>query len=98
MAFEIIVHEAAVEELEAWRVFDQRKLVAAIGEQLSFQPTVTTGRRKCLGSLAAALKMFHPFGNSALAIFEYFTMWMWPSTVSMFALFAARNRRKRRRT
>ncbi len=35
MAFEIIVHEAAVEELEALRVFDQRKLVAAKGEQLS---------------------------------------------------------------
>jgi prevent-host-death family protein len=33
MAFEIIVHEAAVEELEALRMFDQRIIVDAIGEQ-----------------------------------------------------------------
>jgi hypothetical protein len=98
MAFEIIVHEAAVEELEALRMFDQRIIVDAIGEQLKHQPTVPTRRRKSLGALALAFENVPPFGNCALGIFGYSTMWIRRRITFTFGQFAAKNLRKGPRT
>jgi mRNA-degrading endonuclease RelE of RelBE toxin-antitoxin system len=72
MAFEIIVHEAAVEELEALRMFDQRIIVDAIGEQLKHQPTVPTRRRKSLGALALAFENVPPLWELRVGHFRVF--------------------------
>jgi len=48
MAYQIVVHEPAAEEIAALRTFDQRHVVRAIEEQLSHQPTTPTRRRKLL--------------------------------------------------
>jgi hypothetical protein len=40
MAYEIFVHELAVEELEAIRPYDRRRLIAEIREQLTDEPDV----------------------------------------------------------
>jgi mRNA-degrading endonuclease RelE of RelBE toxin-antitoxin system len=48
MAYAILIHELALEEIRGLRVFDQRKILDSIDEQLSQEPTVPTRRRKCL--------------------------------------------------
>ena len=48
MAYQIVVHELAIEELESIRAFDQRRILADIRELLADQPSVPTRRRKCL--------------------------------------------------
>ena len=86
MAFEIIVHEAAVEELEALRVFDQRIIVDALPDGANW------------GRLPSPLKMYHPFGNCALGIFGYSTMWIRRRITFTFGQLAAKNLRNRPRT
>ena len=45
MRYEIHIHELAAEEIEPLRAYDQRRIVDAIEQQLSYQETVPTRRR-----------------------------------------------------
>src|SRR5262245_9154846 len=63
MAYEIMVHELAVEELAALRAYDQRRVLAEIREHLLDQPNVVTRRRKCLLDLT-------PSFDHALPVWE----------------------------
>ncbi len=56
MAYEVVVHELAYEELELLRAFDQRRILADIREQLTDQPNVSTRRRKCLIDLTPSFE------------------------------------------
>ena len=60
MPYEILVHERAVEEIEALRSFEQRQVMDAIEEQLTHQPAVSTRRRKCLQGLTPAFEHVLP--------------------------------------
>lgn len=51
MAFVIKVVPSAMKELEGIRVFDRRRIVQAIEEQLAHEPTATTKNRKLLPEL-----------------------------------------------
>jgi mRNA-degrading endonuclease RelE of RelBE toxin-antitoxin system len=72
MSFEIVVHESAAREIETLRVFDQRRIVDEIAEQLSDQPTLTTRRRKCLGSLVATFEHEPPIWQLRVGDFRIF--------------------------
>jgi hypothetical protein len=63
LAYETVVHELAIEELKSIRAFDQRRILAAIREQLADQPSLPTRRRKCLIDL-------RPSFEHALAVWE----------------------------
>jgi mRNA-degrading endonuclease RelE of RelBE toxin-antitoxin system len=51
MAYNVIVHVPAIEEIARLRAFEQRQIIAAIEEQLTHEPTKETRRRKCLVGL-----------------------------------------------
>jgi mRNA-degrading endonuclease RelE of RelBE toxin-antitoxin system len=72
MAFEIDVHELAMEELAGLRPFDQRRIIAAIEEQLRQQPTVATRRRKCLVGLVPGFEHVLPVWELRVGDFRVF--------------------------
>jgi mRNA-degrading endonuclease RelE of RelBE toxin-antitoxin system len=51
VAFAIKIVPSALRELEEIRVFDRRRLIQAIEEQLTHEPTATTRNRKHLPDL-----------------------------------------------
>jgi mRNA-degrading endonuclease RelE of RelBE toxin-antitoxin system len=69
MPYEIVVHDSAAEEIQRLRVFDQRRIISQIEQQLSHQPTVVTRRRKCLGPLVATFEHEQPIWR--LRVDEY---------------------------
>ncbi len=48
MAFKVVLTDVAEEGLEALRVYDRRRVAAAIDKQLQYQPTRRTRNRKRL--------------------------------------------------
>jgi len=56
MAYDIVMHVQAVEELERQRVFDQRKIINAIKRSLRDRPAVATRNRKCLEAFAPSFE------------------------------------------
>jgi mRNA-degrading endonuclease RelE of RelBE toxin-antitoxin system len=72
MPYEIFLHETAAEELEHLRAFDQRRIVAAIEEQLSYQPTVPTRNRKCLEALTPTFEHVPPVWELRVSHFRVF--------------------------
>ena len=48
VAYEVVIKERAVEDLDAMRVYDAARVVAAIRQQLTIEPTVETRNRKLL--------------------------------------------------
>jgi mRNA-degrading endonuclease RelE of RelBE toxin-antitoxin system len=72
MAYEIVVHELAVQELEAIRAFDQRRILADIRAQLSDQPGVPTRRRKCLIDLTPSFEHEPPVWELRVGEFRVF--------------------------
>jgi mRNA-degrading endonuclease RelE of RelBE toxin-antitoxin system len=48
LAYKIELTDLALDELKAIRVFDRRRIVDEIGNQLAHQPTIVTRHRKCL--------------------------------------------------
>jgi mRNA-degrading endonuclease RelE of RelBE toxin-antitoxin system len=54
MPFTVKIEPSAWEDLEQIRVFDRRRIVQAIDDQLSFEPTVRTRNRKMLGEFRAS--------------------------------------------
>jgi mRNA-degrading endonuclease RelE of RelBE toxin-antitoxin system len=72
MAYAILVHELAAKELEGLRVFDHRRIVDAIEEQLLHQPLVTTKRRKCLESLQPRFEHVPPVWELRVGAYRVF--------------------------
>jgi mRNA-degrading endonuclease RelE of RelBE toxin-antitoxin system len=72
MAYKILVHERASEELDSLRVYDQRRIVDAIEEQLSHQPGLSTRRRKCLESFAPSFEHVAPVWELRVGAFRVF--------------------------
>lgn len=72
MPYDIVIHELAVEELEALRAFDQRRIVADIRGQLSDQPTKPTRRRKCLIDLTPSFEHELPVWELRIGVFRVF--------------------------
>jgi mRNA-degrading endonuclease RelE of RelBE toxin-antitoxin system len=56
MAYEIVMHELAVEELETVRTFDRRRIVAEIRQQLTHEPALPSRNRKCLADLTPSFE------------------------------------------
>lgn len=72
MPYEISIEELAAVELEALRVFDERRIVQAIEEQLSHQPTTVTRRRKRLDSLTPSFEHVAPVWELRVGEFRVF--------------------------
>ena len=72
MAYEILVHELAAEELEALRAFDQQRIIEEIQEQLTHQPVAPTRRRKCLEALAPSFEHVAPVWEPRVGDFRIF--------------------------
>lgn len=72
MAYEIVVHELAVEELASLRAFDQRRLLSEIREQLANEPTLATRRRKCLADLTPSFEHEPPVWELRVGDFRVF--------------------------
>lgn len=60
MSYHIVIHDLAVAELDRLRVYDHRIVLDAIDEQLRYQPTVRTRRRKELINLAPGFEHVPP--------------------------------------
>ena len=73
MAYEIEVHELAVEELARLRAFDLRRILSDIRSQLADPPTLATRRRKCLLDLTPSFDHELPFDSFAWVNFAYST-------------------------
>lgn len=56
MAYEVVVHELAAEELDSLRAFERRRIVAEIRQQLVHQPASPSRRRKCLADLTPSFE------------------------------------------
>ena len=54
MPFTVIIEPSAVKDLKEIRVFDRRRIVQAIDEQLIHQPNVRTRNRKMLEGVPAS--------------------------------------------
>ena len=72
MAYEIVVHELAVEELASLRPFDQRRIITEIREQLTNHPGVPTRRRKCLVDLVPTFDHEMPVWELRVGDFRIF--------------------------
>ena len=72
MAYKVLIHELAAEEVEALRAFDQRRIVAEIEEQLTDQPARVTRRRKCLKDLTPAFEHVPPVWELRVGDFRVF--------------------------
>jgi mRNA-degrading endonuclease RelE of RelBE toxin-antitoxin system len=72
MAYEIVVHDLAVEELESLRAYDRRQVLAGIREQLVHQPSVPTRRRKCLIDLTPSFEHGLPVWELRLGVYRVF--------------------------
>jgi mRNA-degrading endonuclease RelE of RelBE toxin-antitoxin system len=72
MAYEVVVHELAVKELEAVPTFNQRRILAEIRDQLTHQPDTPTRRRKCLADLTPSFEHELPVWELRVGEFRVF--------------------------
>ena len=72
MAYEIVIHELAIKELESLRTFDQRRVLTDIREQLAHQPSVPTRRRKSLIDLRPSFEHELPIWKLRMGGFRVF--------------------------
>ena len=72
MAYEILVHELAADEIASLRAYDQRRILEAIEQQLSHEPTVPTRRRKCLIGLLPSFEHLLPVWELRVGSFRVF--------------------------
>ena len=72
MAYKILVHPLAVEELERLRAYDQRRVVAAIEKRLEQQPAEPAGSRKCLVTLTPEFEHVPPVWELRVGDFRVF--------------------------
>jgi len=72
MAYEIVVHELAVDELESLRAFDQRRILVEMRAQLTDKPAVATRRRKCLIDLTPSFDHGLPVWELRVGSFRVF--------------------------
>ena len=72
MAYQIVVHEPAAQEIADLRMFDQRRVVSEIEGQLSHEPTTPTRRRKLLTSVVPAFEHMLPIWELRVDEFRIF--------------------------
>ena len=72
MTFAILFHELAAEEIAKLRRFDQRRVLAAIEEQVTHEPTTPTPRRKCLAGLTPTFEHVLPVWELRVGQFRVF--------------------------
>jgi len=60
MTYEIYIRGNTAEELHSFPVFEQRRIVDEIHNQLGHEPTVVTRNRKCLLGLTPAFEHRQP--------------------------------------
>lgn len=72
MAYEILIGEVAAEEIESLRAFDQRRIISAIEEKLSQQPTQPSRNRKCLAGLVPRFEHVLPIWELRVGQFRVF--------------------------
>lgn len=72
MPYDIVIHELAMDGLEAFRTFDQRRILADIRSQLTDQPTIATRRRKCLVDLTPSFEHELPVWELRIGQFRVF--------------------------
>lgn len=72
MAYEIVMHELAVDEITSLRAFDQRRLIDDIRRQLTDQPAAATRRRKCLVDLTPSFEHQPPVWELRVGEFRVF--------------------------
>lgn len=72
MAYEIVMHERAIEELATMRAFDQRRIITEIRQQLLHQPAVPTRQRKCLADLTPSFEHSQPVWQLRVGGFRVF--------------------------
>ena len=72
MVFEIQIHELAEREIAALRAFDQRAILDAIEDQLRYQPTIATRRRKCLSGVLPSFEHVIPIWELRVGQFRVF--------------------------
>ena len=58
--------------MEALRVYDQRRIIAALEKQLSHQPTMPTRHRKCLKDLMPTFEHVPPVWELRVGNFRVF--------------------------
>ena|SRR5579883_2281274 len=72
MPFEIIIDPPALEELKRIRVFDRRRIIQAIEEQLTHEPDVATRNRKPLAEVQADFSHDLPLWELRVGDFRVF--------------------------
>jgi mRNA-degrading endonuclease RelE of RelBE toxin-antitoxin system len=72
MPFEIVIHDLAAQEIQELRVFEQRRIIDEIEQQLRHQPTLVTRRRKCLDPLVATFEHQQPIWQLRVDEFRVF--------------------------
>ncbi|MCP4664468.1 MAG: type II toxin-antitoxin system RelE/ParE family toxin [bacterium] len=72
MRHDIRIHELAAEDLERLRTYDQRIILDAIEDQLSYQPMVRTRHRKELVNLAPGFEHVPPVWELRVGDFRVF--------------------------
>lgn len=70
--FEIEISDLAAEELKRFRVFEQRRIVEEVEEQLSDQPTEVTKNRKRLDSAVPDFEHVEPIWELRVGEFRVF--------------------------
>jgi mRNA-degrading endonuclease RelE of RelBE toxin-antitoxin system len=72
MAFDVVIHELAVQELDEVRPFDRRKILASIREQLIQQPLEPTRNRKILADVRPSFEFVPPVWELRVGTFRVF--------------------------
>ncbi len=72
MPFAIEIVPSALMELESVRIFDRRRIVQAIEEQLAHEPTATTRNRKMLPDLQPSFPCEPPIWELRVGDFRVF--------------------------
>ncbi len=72
MAYAIVIHELAVKEIAALRTFDQRRVINDVEEQLVYQPTFATRRRKLLAGVKPRFDHVAPVWELRVGVFRVF--------------------------
>jgi mRNA-degrading endonuclease RelE of RelBE toxin-antitoxin system len=72
LAFQIVFDDEAAAELEAFRAYDQKRIIDAVRDQLTHEPQVPTRNRKCLRGLEPEFQHIGPVWELRVGLFRVF--------------------------
>jgi mRNA-degrading endonuclease RelE of RelBE toxin-antitoxin system len=72
LAFEILIRKQAAAEIDRLRVYDQKKIAAAIRAQLEHQPLLATRNRKCLSGVRPEFEHVPPVWQLRVGLYRVF--------------------------